>query len=139
MKDIDKIAFKLFKNFCILEYKLKRDGFVRGRPGKKPGIDWESYVKEVLDESLFDELSSNPIVSKMIEEPPKKQVLDDESKVIWKTQSPPENLNELLLCVRRVRNNLYHGGKFNGSWFDEIRSGFLLEASILILTAIDKL
>lgn len=139
MKDIDKSAFILFKKFCILEYKLKKYGFVRGNPRQNPGIDWERYVNEVLDERLFNQLSSNPLVSQMIEKPPKKQLLNDERKVIWEPQELPENLNELLLCVRRVRNNLYHGGKFNGTWFDENRSSFLLEASIMILTEIDKL
>lgn len=39
----------------------------------------------------------------------------------------------LVLYIRRVRNNLFHGGKFAGQWFDPDRSKALLEASVLLL------
>ena len=39
----------------------------------------------------------------------------------------------ILLYVRRVRNNLFHGGKFNEHWFAPERSQKLLESSLIIL------
>ncbi|MBM3603933.1 MAG: hypothetical protein FJX25_04060 [Alphaproteobacteria bacterium] len=68
--------------------------------------------------------------------PPKKQVYVD--KVLqWRVVTPQaENENDLIfLYVRRVRNNLFHGGKFNGRFFDPERSSELLEHSITILMA----
>lgn len=39
----------------------------------------------------------------------------------------------VLLYVRRIRNNLFHGGKFNGHWFEPKRSEELLRHSLTIL------
>src|SRR3546814_18633912 len=41
----------------------------------------------------------------------------------------------VLTYVRRVRNNLFHGGKFNGRWFEPQRSEQLLKHSLTILRA----
>lgn len=38
----------------------------------------------------------------------------------------------MLLYVRRVRNNLFHGGKFNGRRFAPERSELLLRHSLTI-------
>ena len=39
----------------------------------------------------------------------------------------------LFLLIRRVRNNLFHGGKFNGKWFEPERSEALLQHGLVIL------
>jgi len=41
----------------------------------------------------------------------------------------------VLQYVRRVRNNLFHGGKFNGRWFEPERSAELLIHCLTILNA----
>jgi hypothetical protein len=41
----------------------------------------------------------------------------------------------ILLWVRRVRNNLFHGGKFNGHWFQPERSEQLITASLVVIHA----
>jgi len=49
---------------------------------------------------------------------------------------PPHSISHtdlVLAYVRRVRNNLFHGGKFNGHWFEPQRSGELLTHSLCIL------
>lgn len=72
----------------------------------------------------------------MLRHPPKKQVYVDDA-LQWRVVSPKaKNENDLIfLYVRRVRNNLFHGGKFNGRFFDPERSRELLEYSITILMA----
>jgi hypothetical protein len=42
---------------------------------------------------------------------------------------------QLLLYIRRVRNNLFHGGKFNGRWFAPERSEPLMRHSLTVLRA----
>jgi hypothetical protein len=68
--------------------------------------------------------------------PPKKQVYAN-NVLQWRVVAPQaENENDLiLLYVRRVRNNLFHGGKFNGRFFDPERSTELLKHSITVLMA----
>lgn len=57
--------------------------------------------------------------------------------IAWDDSRPQTDsrADELLIYVRRVRNNLFHGGKFNGHWFEPERSEPLLRYSIAILDA----
>ncbi len=59
----------------------------------------------------------------------------EQGNITW-SDSAPTQVNDtdlLLLYVRRVRNNLFHGGKFNGNWFAPQRSEELLKSSIIVL------
>ena len=47
--------------------------------------------------------------------------------------APPQNMCELLLAVRRVRNNLFHGDKANPGLSRNVQ---LFEAAIAILDAL---
>ena len=70
----------------------------------------------------------------MLKESPKKQVNVD-NLIEWDS-TPPNAANQAELLLRyicRVRNNLFHGGKFNGHWFQPERSGELMRASLIIL------
>ncbi len=56
-------------------------------------------------------------------------------KIAW-SSAPPNgscDTDYFLLLVRRVRNNLFHGGKFNEHWFEPERSEHLISHSITIL------
>lgn len=70
-----------------------------------------------------------------MDKPPLKQVLKD-GVLDWKS-TEEENvplLLKLILSVRRVRNNLFHGGKFPSvNLEDPGRNADLLESSIVIL------
>jgi hypothetical protein len=69
-------------------------------------------------------------------DPPKKQVLANGS-LAWSTDLPvdPARETELLIAlVRRVRNNLFHGGKYNAALHEETaRNEELLRGGMLIL------
>lgn len=132
MCDIDQLAFKLFKKFARIEYALKAAGFHHGEGEAKP--NWDSFAS-----SVSGKLENDPAISAAIEymskRPPKKQVIQN-SLIKW--EYPPHNTNithEILQCVRRVRNNLFHGGKFNYNWFAPERSKKLILHSINILDA----
>ncbi|EGW98081.1 hypothetical protein ECSTECEH250_0538 [Escherichia coli STEC_EH250] len=68
--------------------------------------------------------------------PPKKQVVND-GVLAW-DQTPIEEkiiAKKILILIRRVRNNLFHGGKFNGEWFEPERSEALMRNALIILRA----
>ena len=71
-----------------------------------------------------------------MEHPPKKQVVVN-ALIDWDEAAPQTNLRSdlVLIYVRRVRNNLFHGGKFNGRWFEPQRREVLLRHSLTILRA----
>jgi hypothetical protein len=65
-----------------------------------------------------------------------KQVIRN-NMIHWE-QGEPGNIpraNLILLHVCRVRNNLFHGGKFYDHWFPPIRDINLLKHSLTILCA----
>ncbi|MAR71000.1 MAG: hypothetical protein CME78_02060 [Halomonas sp.] len=77
-------------------------------------------------------------INYLFDHPPKKQILKD--KILsWQVVNTEERSPQILFShIRRVRNNLYHGGKFNGSWLDPDRSEELISRSLLILQALQE-
>ncbi|RWJ32112.1 MAG: hypothetical protein E5X40_05115 [Mesorhizobium sp.] len=72
----------------------------------------------------------------ILDHPPKKQIIAN-GVLTWSNSAPDTDLlsDRVLIYVRRVRNNLFHGGKFNGHWFEPERSELLLRHSLVILRA----
>ena len=70
----------------------------------------------------------------ILSEPPKRQVANEDNQIIWQdVANNDKSVQSLFGHITRVRNNLYHGAKFNGTWFDPQRSKDLIEASVIIL------
>lgn len=76
--------------------------------------DWDKFARE-MNEVFLGTLSPEVIKAVKYYEkaPPRKQVVDFDS-LTWKDVVPQTNykLEKLLLLIRRVRNNLFHGEKF---------------------------
>ena len=130
--ELDKLAVGLFQKFARIEYALKAAGFHHGEGEAKP--NWDKFAS-----SVSGVLEKDPAIAAaikyMIEKPPKKQVIRNQL-LEWEEATPnASKTHEILLCVRRVRNNLFHGGKFNGHWFEPERSKKLLLHSLSILDA----
>lgn len=114
----------------IIDKLLDEAGFHYGEGDTNP--NWDKFAS-----SIGDALEKDPNISAAIkymrEKPPKKQVIRND---LLEWQEVPPNgshTHEILVCVRRVRNNLFHGGKFNGHWFTPERSKELLRHSLDIL------
>lgn len=130
VSEIDVLAFELFQTFARVEYSLKASGFHNG--DGKAEASWDKFANSI-DGKLEADPKSRDAVAYMQASPPKKQMIVS-GLLEWQPVSPNPNLTkELLLCVRRVRNNLFHGGKFNGHWFAPDRSEELLKHSLSIL------
>lgn len=133
---IDALGFDFFREFARGEYCMKVVG-LRLPNRKDPTADWRAFAAELND------LLSNPspgevanAVEYYLNNPPKKQVLRD-GLLDWDSVEPnhASQTELILLLVCRVRNNLFHGGKFNGEWFAPERSDHLLRHGISILRA----
>ena len=117
--ELDCLAVELFKKFARVEYALKAAGFHYGEGEAKP--NWDKFSS-----SVGGLLEKDPAIAAaikyMIEKLPKKQVIRNQL-LEWEEAIPnASKTHEILLCVRRVRNNLFHGGKFSGHWFAPERS-----------------
>ena len=132
---LDNLATELFRKFARFEYALKASGFNDGDGEAK--ANWRNFALSVeaqLQNSQTSELRE--AINFMLQQPPKKQIIRN-GLLEWDAAPPNTNSTAdlILLYVRRVRNNLFHGGKFNGHWFAPERSEKLLRHSLVILEA----
>lgn len=130
---LDTLSFDFFKFFSRIEYSLKAASFHTGEGNANP--DWTTFAQDI--DSKFQAIQDkklNEAKQYILSNPPKKQVIE-QGNIAWSDAAPtPGNGTDLLLLyVRRVRNNLFHGGKFNGNWFAPERSEELLNSSIIVL------
>jgi len=132
-----ELIINFFLRFARAEYSLKRAGYVIGGENKVDA-DWNKFASDMQHEfnpEAFEELSF--AVKYLLDNPPKKQILTD-GTLDWTDSGCGSNndLPCLLVLVRRVRNNLFHGGKFPLRPIPEVsRNEILLHCSLVILVA----
>lgn len=132
-RDLNRLATELFRTFARFEYALKASGFHQGDGAAE--AHWRDFAVAMAD--AFDSPPDGKFhdaITYILEHPPKKQMVEN-GILKWAVVPPNTDLRSdlVLLYVRRVRNNLFHGGKFNGHWFEPERSAQLLNASLTIL------
>ncbi len=133
-QDLENLAFCFFKLVAQYEYALKAMQYARSGAGGQAEPEWDRFSNEV-GRLILDEPNGElrDAINYLFDNPPSKQILKDEV-LSWQVVNTEERSPQILFShIRRVRNNLYHGGKFNGSWFDPDRSEELISKSLLIL------
>lgn len=140
LNELDRLAFEFFKLFAQYEYALKAMGYGRSRNGHAEA-DWDRFANEVGAQVLRLETPDvKEACDYLFRTPPKRQVWADAGHVDWATVTSQDRSAQTLFAhLRRVRNNLYHGGKFNGRWIDPDRSRELIGSSLGILRALTEL
>ena len=124
----DSLMYDFFKNFARFEYALKASGFIVDRG--YASADWEEFAKSV-DGRLERDASTVSAIEYLTKKPPRKQVVGN-GELKWKDMTSGTDARSLLLCVRHVRNNLFHGGK---TPWDTERDTPLVQHSMSILAA----
>ena len=138
-EDLDNLAFCFFKLFAQYEYALKAMQYARSGAGGQAEPEWDRFSNEI-GRLVLDEPNGElrDAINYLFDHPPKKQILKD-GIISWQVVKTEERSPQILFShIRRVRNNLYHGGKFNGRWLDPDRSEELISRSLLILKALQK-
>lgn len=130
---LNQLSLEVFREFARCEYALKAAGFRSG--GNNVSADWRAFA-DTVDPQLAHPRDPDvaAAIDYLLRHPPKKQVLRG-GQLAW-DDTPPQSASHadlVLAYVRRVRNNLFHGGKFNGHWFEPQRSTELLAHSLCIL------
>lgn len=135
--ELNELAFDFFREFARCEYCLKAVGF-RKRNSRDVLADWVAFaddIRPVLE--MPDSTELKEAVQYYLNHPPKKQIERVDGMLDWQ-DIPPSHKHQAELVLRlvcRVRNNLFHGGKFNGHWFEPQRSEKLLKYALVILNA----
>ena len=134
--ELDALAHALFRQFSRMEYALKAAGRL-ANPDGDAKANWTRFASEIDEEftqlvARDDELRH--AVGYIEGHPPKKQIVSN-NVLSWSTAAPSANTSTgaIMLYVARVRNNLFHGGKFCGRWLDPERSEELLRACLTVL------
>lgn len=129
---LDDLAFQFFKLFAQYESTMKERGiFRRGRRGEVR-VDWDRFANEVIGPNFRNDLGD--AADYILQHPPMRQSVNEDGQIIWvEVPNNDQSSQALIAHIRRIRNNLYHGAKFNGTWFDPDRSNKLLRDGLKIL------
>ncbi len=129
--DFDRdLIFRFFTIFSLFEYALKQAGFRTFRKSKL-NPNWDAFAKDIHES--FDQDKVRESVDYLLHHPPKRQTLVNDFLDYEETDRDEENeMVWLSLLIRRVRNNLFHGGKFG---YKPERDTPLIEHSLAILEA----
>lgn len=132
----DSLPFAFLCVFSRYEFALKRAGFLDSiEAGDDARADWTCFSKRIQAE--YSRCQAQDFVDAkkyLLDEPPKKQVVKSDGSIKFKkTTSTRHSIKWVLILVRRVRNNLFHGGKFSEREFYTERDEKLMRSSLIVL------
>ncbi|MBN3851252.1 hypothetical protein G3N58_31185 [Paraburkholderia sp. Ac-20342] len=133
-----EIAISFWAKFARAEFSLKATRFAAGNEGGSAYPAWDKFGSEVaaaLDPWADPELAK--AVKYLLDRPPRKQIVRGERACFEDIASAAGRRTEIesaLVLMRRVRNNLFHGGKYFDH-DDANRDLNLMKASMTVLEA----
>lgn len=125
-------ADRLFKVMMRLEFGLKEIGCCQKKQNAE--VDWDKFANERLGPQFFDAMKAAGNVNVLLQTPPKRQIVDGQGFLDWEQVGAVSNIQELIGSLRRVRNNLFHGGKSGDP--DKDRNDELVGNALSLIDAI---
>ena len=107
LKMVPEGGILFFATFARVEFTLKYCGYLRDTNGAQ--ADWHK-LDDRLGDGFFEQICTSDQANTLISSPPKMQICSNGS-LEWRQMPPVNNTRALFDAVRRVRNNLFHGGK----------------------------
>jgi len=131
------LAYEFLGTFARCEYALKATRYARGGRGNSVEANWDAFAQDM--NWHFARIKDRGFVQAVtfyLNEPPRKQVLLG-GRVQFRNAPVDPNLSKaekVLLLVRRVRNNLFHGAKvWSVEYTNRQRDICLLQSGLVIL------
>ncbi|WP_280570835.1 hypothetical protein [Chromohalobacter sp. 296-RDG] len=138
-----EMACEFMAVFARMEYALKATRFAIGN-GRDVSASWDRFANEAHE--WFHADASEDVksaVDLLWNCPPRKQFLADDERVCFRDfeiDPGQRKLQQLLLMVRTVRNNLFHGGKhLPDGELEPGRNENLVRSSLVLLQACAQL
>jgi hypothetical protein len=129
---IRQLSLELFETFSRMEYALKAARYWKRQ--NKAEANWDSFVSAIKDSFHTDH--SNELKTAydyILLQPPNKQMIVD-GALVWKAvPADGDELLQLGVYIRRVRNNLFHGGKYGDHALNFERNRALISHSLTLL------
>lgn len=110
-EELPELAVSFFVVFSRFECAMKRIGTYAKGNDMGVDADWDRLAAD-LGKSFLDRVVAMRIAPVLIDKPPKKQIKSADESLGWRDMGPVKNTQDLFLAIRRVRNNLIHGGKY---------------------------
>lgn len=134
-----ELVCSFIAEFSRIEFALKASITYAEGNEKSVSANWDKFANSIHENFMkIEDEKLKTARSYLFGNQPKKQVLDSGELKFIETKIKPETTKELLVLVRRVRNNLFHGGKYHPN-DDESRDKLLLQYSLVILKQCVKL
>jgi hypothetical protein len=103
---------ELFRIFARFEFALKMAGFCKMR-NNAVVLDWDCFANSnQIGKKFFDHVCEAEVCPTLIGSPPKSETIADGAWGFNCVVAKPTSPQELFGALRRVRNNLFHGGKY---------------------------
>lgn len=138
MSELDLLIFQFFKAFSRFEFALKVNGYFQYPTGNRSDPGWSSFYR-VYEEDY--QLCTWEM--ELLENLPKRQKKDCEGDLTWENLSfkpDASELSQLILAIKTMRNNLFHGGKCGDpDWDTPERIKFLLQRGLKTLSHLKDL
>lgn len=132
----DNLLAEFLRVFSRFEYALKSTAFAQGDE-RRVEPNWDAFARDIRQD--FETIRDQAFLEAadyLLSQPPKKQILDG-NRLGWRSAPPDPNVSraaQTLLMVRRVRNNLFHGGKrLRDHTEDTARDLRLVECALRVL------
>jgi hypothetical protein len=134
MKEKHEVIYTFIKSFIGFEVKLKRlNYFKKSVKRKNVEVDWDSFEKDYREVILVIANNSDKHTKYLLTNPPKKMCVKDNLITFDRTVTD-DAAKELMISLRAIRNNLFHGGKFDGEELSgSERNMTLLKSAIFVL------
>ncbi len=121
--------------FSRMEYALKE---TRQYLNNNASPNWDKFAN-TIDNSFIELVNRDEKLKNAVnyfkEHPPKKQSVENGNLVFIETDfdTTQKETQQILMFVRKVRNNLFHGGKYRNDNINDDRDEELIKYSLLIL------
>jgi len=132
------LPFAFFCVFSRYEFALKEAGFLTSIEAETNAkADWTCFSKRIqAGYSQSQEQDFVEAANYLLDKPPERQyVKSDGSLGFKKPTETRRDIDWLLTLICRVRNNLFHGGKFSGRDFYSERDEILTRSSLIVLNS----
>jgi len=112
------LASAYFQVFTRIEYSLKQAGYSRIARNGTIEADWDKFSKSTSKDFKEDNFPRYLEAKEyLLNDPPRRQIRTDDGIIDFERIAAPlagnSDLEKLINATKRVRNNLYHGGKMS--------------------------
>ena len=131
--DLSSLAFDFFYYFSRFEFALKENHYLKShKAGQVAEAGWKEFVAK-----CSTQYKTSREASELIELSPHRQVVLADGTLAWKPLDMAvckSELDAVVLCLKTVRNNLFHGGKHTCvGWDNPARIRALLASGKAVL------